>query len=144
MTHEHNPAFPVSLPGMGDNGASGLTQRAYAAIALKVPDSGEAWLDDMIRASRQMDLREQVMARKADDIRPLAAPDVPEEVSPLIKSFNELLQRVENEGAAQKRFIANAAHQLRTPLAGIRMQTELALRVEGAGDGFVMTGSSSP
>lgn len=77
-------------------------------------------------------LREQVMARKADDIRPLAAPDVPEEVSPLIKSFNELLQRVENEGAAQKRFIANAAHQLRTPLAGIRMQTELALRSNDA------------
>lgn len=77
-------------------------------------------------------LRESVTARKADDVRPLEAPDVPEEVTPLINSFNELLRRVENEGAAQKRFIANAAHQLRTPLAGIKMQTELALRSDNA------------
>lgn len=73
-------------------------------------------------------LRAQVMQRANDDVRPLAAPDAPEEVAPLINAFNELLARVEHEGAAQKRFIANAAHQLRTPLAGIKMQTELALR----------------
>ena len=73
-------------------------------------------------------LRVQVRAREAGDLRPLQAPDAPEEVTPLINAFNDLLARVEHEGAAQKRFIANAAHQLRTPLAGIKMQTELALR----------------
>lgn len=73
-------------------------------------------------------LRAQLTSRAADDLRPLSAAEAPEEVSPLINSFNELLARVEHEGAAQKRFIANAAHQLRTPLAGVRMQTELALR----------------
>lgn len=73
-------------------------------------------------------LRTQLTSRAADDLRPLSAAEAPEEVSPLINSFNELLARVEHEGAAQKRFIANAAHQLRTPLAGVRMQTELALR----------------
>ena len=76
-------------------------------------------------------LRAQVMTRDADDIRPLQAPDAPEEVAPLINAFNDLLARVERESAAQKRFIANAAHQLRTPLAGIKMQTELALRSSG-------------
>ena len=73
-------------------------------------------------------LRGQVMTREVGDVRPLQAPEAPEEVAPLINAFNELLARVEHEGAAQKRFIANAAHQLRTPLAGIKMQTELALR----------------
>jgi two-component system, OmpR family, sensor histidine kinase TctE len=73
-------------------------------------------------------LRERMVARDAHDLRPLDAGNAPEEVEPLIIAFNDLLQRVENEGAAQKRFIANAAHQLRTPLAGIRMQAELALR----------------
>ena len=73
-------------------------------------------------------LRAQVMARDAGDVRPLQAPDAPEEVAPLITAFNDLLARAEHEGAAQKRFIANAAHQLRTPLAGIKMQAELALR----------------
>ncbi|MBL0123146.1 MAG: sensor histidine kinase N-terminal domain-containing protein [Betaproteobacteria bacterium] len=73
-------------------------------------------------------LRDQVMARDVDDVRPLHAPDAPEEIAPLINSFNDLLARIEHEGEAQRRFIANAAHQLRTPLAGIKMQTELALR----------------
>ena len=73
-------------------------------------------------------LRAQVKARDAGDVQPLQAPDAPEEVAPLINAINDLLARAEHEGAAQKRFIANAAHQLRTPLAGIKMQTELALR----------------
>jgi two-component system, OmpR family, sensor histidine kinase TctE len=79
-------------------------------------------------------LRARVVAREANDLRPLTASDAPSEVAPLINSFNELLQRIESEGAAQKRFIANAAHQLRTPLAGIRMQTELALRSDSVAE----------
>ncbi len=73
-------------------------------------------------------LHDQVAMRDANDIRPLASADAPEDVVPLINAFNQMLQRVEQNNIAQKRFIANAAHQLRTPLAGVRMQTELALR----------------
>ena len=79
-------------------------------------------------------LRAQVTSRGPGDVAPLQAPDAPEEVAPLINAFNELLARVEHEGAAQKRFIANAAHQLRTPLAGIRIEAELALRSENIDD----------
>ncbi len=86
------------------------------------------WLGLKRGAAPLEQLRAQVTMRSADDVRPLQAPDAPEEVAPLINAFNDLLARVEHEGAAQKRFIANAAHQLRTPLAGIKMQTELALR----------------
>lgn len=86
------------------------------------------WLGLKRGAAPLEQLRTQVTMRSADDVRPLQAPDAPEEVAPLINAFNDLLARVEHEGAAQKRFIANAAHQLRTPLAGIKMQTELALR----------------
>ena len=73
-------------------------------------------------------LHDQVAKRDVNDIRPLDAADAPEDVVPLINAFNQMLQRVEQNNIAQKRFIANAAHQLRTPLAGVRMQTELALR----------------
>lgn len=86
------------------------------------------WLGLKRGAAPLEQLRAQVTMRSADDVRPLDAPAAPEEVAPLINAFNDLLARVEHEGAAQKRFIANAAHQLRTPLAGIKMQTELALR----------------
>ena len=79
-------------------------------------------------------LRAQVTSRGPGDVAPLQAPDAPEEVAPLINAFNDLLARVEREGAAQKRFIANAAHQLRTPLAGIRIEAELALRSDNIDD----------
>lgn len=77
-------------------------------------------------------LRKNVAARTADDLRPLDAVDAPVEVLPMINAFNDLLVRVEREGQAQRRFIANAAHQLRTPLAGIKMQAELARRSSDA------------
>ena len=79
-------------------------------------------------------LRAQVTSRGPGDVAPLQAHDAPEEVTPLINAFNDLLARVEREGAAQKRFIANAAHQLRTPLAGIRIEAELAVRSENIDD----------
>jgi two-component system sensor histidine kinase TctE len=73
-------------------------------------------------------LRARVAARDSNDLSPLDAPEAPIEVEPLIDEFNNLLERVERAGLAQRRFIANAAHQLRTPIAGIKTQTELALR----------------
>jgi two-component system sensor histidine kinase TctE len=53
---------------------------------------------------------------------------VPEEISPLVGSLNDMLARLSHTIDMQKRFIADAAHQMKTPLAGMRMQSELALR----------------
>jgi two-component system sensor histidine kinase TctE len=52
----------------------------------------------------------------------------PEEIRPLIAAMNDLVDRVRLEFQRQKRFISNAAHQLRTPLAGLKVQAALALR----------------
>jgi two-component system sensor histidine kinase TctE len=59
---------------------------------------------------------------------------VPEEISPLVRSLNEMLSRLSLTIDMQKRFIADAAHQMRTPLAGMRMQSELALRQTDNGE----------
>src|SRR5690606_18383452 len=48
--------------------------------------------------------------------------------APLVTAFNDLLLRLEQNIGAQKRFIGDAAHQLKTPLAGLRTQAELALK----------------
>ncbi len=56
---------------------------------------------------------------------------MPLEVAPLVYSVNDLLMRLKDSIATQKRFLADAAHQLKTPLAGLRMQADLAQR-EGA------------
>jgi len=53
---------------------------------------------------------------------------VPLEVAPLVASVNDLLLRLEESIGTQKRFLADAAHQLKTPLAGLRMQADLAQR----------------
>jgi len=76
-------------------------------------------------------LEERIRARKPDDMSPLDAEAVPMEVAPLVASVNDLLMRLKDSISTQKRFLADAAHQLKTPLAGLRMQADLAQR-EGA------------
>lgn len=74
------------------------------------------------------ELQQRIRARRSDDLSPIQSGQVPEEISPLVRSFNELLERLSQSIEMQKRFIADAAHQMKTPLAGMRMQSELALR----------------
>jgi two-component system sensor histidine kinase TctE len=71
------------------------------------------------------ELEERIRARKPDDLSPLDDRAVPLEVAPLVGSVNDLLTRLKDSLATQKRFLANAAHQLKTPLAGLRMQADL-------------------
>ena len=73
-------------------------------------------------------LRREIEQRSHVDLSPLTADQAPQEVEPLIRAMNDLLKRLSAAIAAQQRFIADAAHQLRTPIAGLRTQTELALR----------------
>jgi two-component system sensor histidine kinase TctE len=74
------------------------------------------------------ELQQRIHARRPDDLSPIASGHVPEEILPLVDSFNDMLDRLSQNIRMQKRFIADAAHQLKTPLAGMRMQSELALR----------------
>ncbi|HEY4375463.1 MAG TPA: sensor histidine kinase N-terminal domain-containing protein [Burkholderiales bacterium] len=80
-------------------------------------------------------LTERIRARKPADLSPIDPGAAPEEVAPLIRSINDLMHRLEASLQGQQRFVANAAHQLRTPLAGLKTQTELALRLAGPGGG---------
>lgn len=73
-------------------------------------------------------LRKEIESRSHLDLSPVPEEDAPQEVRPLIHAINELLERLSLALAAQQRFIADAAHQLRTPIAGLKTQTELALR----------------
>ena len=73
-------------------------------------------------------LEKRIRARKPDDMSPLDETGVPEEVVPLVDSVNDLLSRLKVSLSTQRRFLADAAHQLKTPLAGLRMQADLAQR----------------
>ena len=73
-------------------------------------------------------LQEHIRSRRPDDLSPIDSHAVPEEISPLVRSLNDMLARLSQSIHSQKRFIADAAHQMKTPLAGMRMQSELAMR----------------
>jgi two-component system sensor histidine kinase TctE len=73
-------------------------------------------------------LQERIRARAPDDLSPIDPRAAPEEISPVVASFNELLERLARNMQMQQRFLADAAHQMKTPLAGLRTQAELALR----------------
>ena len=89
----------------------------------------------MARGIRPLNkLEERIRLRKPDDLSPLDEFAVPQEVAPLVGSINDLLTRLKESIATQKRFLADAAHQLKTPLAGLRMQADLAQRADSSAD----------
>jgi len=94
---------------------------AAAAIAL-------AWIG-VARGLKPLEhLRAELLARSLRDLRPLRESSAPVEISPVISAFNGLLESLRDANTMQQRFLANAAHQLRTPLAGLQMHLELLFR----------------
>jgi two-component system sensor histidine kinase TctE len=73
------------------------------------------------------DLSNEIRARSGRDLRPIDPGHAPEEARPLVGALNQLFGQVAEASSNQQRFLANAAHQLRTPLAGLQAHTEIAL-----------------
>lgn len=73
-------------------------------------------------------LRHAIEQRSHRDLSAVPFTDAPREVQPLLRAMNDLLQRLRESIAHQQRFTADASHQLRTPLAGLQTQAEMALR----------------
>jgi len=75
-------------------------------------------------------LRQAVARRSHVDLSPVSVERVPGEVDPLLHAINDLMARLDEVLSFQNRFIADAAHQLRTPVAGLKAHIELAMREE--------------
>jgi len=69
-------------------------------------------------------VRSQMASRKADDLSPVSEAGLPEEIQPLIQELNLLFDRVRLAFDAQKSFVADAAHELRSPLAALKIQVQ--------------------
>src|SRR3989442_1191833 len=83
------------------------------------------------------ELQRRIRSRESHDLSPIGEREAPEEVAPLVRAINDLLARLDQSMSRQKHFLADAAHQLKTPLAGLRTQAELAQRE-------IDTGASDP
>ncbi|HWI15006.1 MAG TPA: sensor histidine kinase N-terminal domain-containing protein [Burkholderiales bacterium] len=83
----------------------------------------------VIRGLQPLERLQRAVAQRSHlDLRPLEEPGVPGEVEPLVTSLNALLERLDRVLAMQNRFIADAAHQLKTPIAVLQAQIELVMR----------------
>lgn len=89
------------------------------------------WLA-VAQALRPLDrLGREVARRDAANLEPLLAPGSPREIQPLIDNLNSLFDRVTRLIEHERRFTADAAHELRTPLAGLMMQAQVARAATG-------------
>ncbi len=77
-------------------------------------------------------VRSQVAARQADDLSPVSENGLPDEVQPLVRELNLLFGRVRTAFDAQQNFVADAAHELRTPLAALKLQAQSLGRADSA------------
>jgi two-component system OmpR family sensor kinase len=103
--------------------ALGAAWQAIAPVLLLIPLS---WLLVRLlvaRILRPLDALARDLEDRAPDVRaPLAAPGIPGEVAPLVAAVNATLARLAEALAVQRRFVSDAAHQLRTPLTALRLQ----------------------
>jgi len=104
---------------------SGVTLPQFAVIPLAVL---LVWIGLGRGIAPLNRLSRMIRRRLPTDLSPIQTAGVPEEIKPVIHSFNDMMARLEQNLQAQQRFIGDAAHQMRTPLTGLKMQTELALR----------------
>ncbi len=88
---------------------------------------GIVWLG-VRRGLRPLHRLSDTVARRGTQLAPIEQKDLPAEMKPLVQALNQYMARLHGMVLARKRFFADAAHQLKTPLAIIQAQSELALR----------------
>jgi len=113
--------------------AGQLAFRTIAPIALMLPLLAlVVWWVVSQSLEPVAKVRDQLAARAVDDLSPVASEELPAEVKPLVDELNSLLGRVRQAFEAQQHFIADAAHELRSPLAALKLQLQSLQRAPDA------------
>lgn len=125
LTREGHQFAVAQEAGVRDEAAAMGALRTLLPLAILVP----LLLFIVARLVRELlrpmaEAARRVNARPADDLRPIAAGTMPTEVRPFLDAINGLLARVAAGRDAQRRFVADAAHELRSPLTALSLQAE--------------------
>lgn len=114
--------------------AANVAGRLLGPLALGLPFLGVlVWLALGRGLAPLRRVNAEVAERDPGYLAPLASQGVPAEIAPLVDSLNSLLARLGGALEKERRFTADAAHELRTPLAALKIQAQVALRAEEAG-----------
>jgi two-component system, OmpR family, sensor kinase len=115
-----------------DELATAVARNFVVPLAITLPMLGLVIWVAVGRATQSLThVNQQVASRSADNLTPLDVADAPSEIGALVTSLNQLFERVHGLIEQERRFTADAAHELRTPLAGIRAQAQVALGATG-------------
>jgi len=108
--------------------AAAIATNLLTPLLLALPALGIfAWFS-IARALRPLNgIGRELLVRQPDNLAPLEAAGAPSEVAPLVRSLNALFGRVSRLIENERRFTADAAHELRTPLAALKTQAQVAL-----------------
>lgn len=105
--------------------ARSMAWQSAAPVLLLVPLlMGLVWWAVTSSLAPVRQVRDQLERRPANDLQPVSERGMPAEVRPLVAAFNSLLQRAQSAFDGQRHFVANAAHELRTPLAALKLQVQ--------------------
>jgi two-component system sensor histidine kinase QseC len=108
--------------------AGDLAWRLVIPMLLGLPlIAGAVWIAVSRALAPMKGLADELAERQASRLAPVLAADAPTEVMPLVDALNGLFERLERSFAAERSFTGDAAHELRTPLAAIRTQAQVAL-----------------
>jgi two-component system, OmpR family, sensor kinase len=119
-------AHPLSLR---EEMAAGLTRRAVLPLVALLPLLGVGIWIIVGHALRPLSsISSALRARTPSALEPLPERDLPEELAPMVGSLNDLLQRLNRALEAQRQFVADAAHELRSPLTAVQLQLQLVKR----------------
>ena len=114
--------------GLRDHFVAEIMKGVLAPMALTVPLLGFLIWASLSRGLRPLrGLAEELARRNADDMSPVETGKIPTEIRPVIRSLNSLFARVQDALRHERDITAFAAHELRTPLAGLRMQAQIAI-----------------
>jgi two-component system sensor histidine kinase TctE len=119
-----------TVNGRGSRTRELVVREALAQLTVILLAAAILWIG-VSRGLRPLHQASGTVARRsADDLAPIELERAPAEIGPLVAAVNDLMERLRRTIAGQRRFIADASHQLRTPLAVIQTKAELVLREE--------------
>ena len=114
-----------------DKEALEISRKTTLPLALVFPLLLVAIYLSVRRGLKPLDeLADEVLCRSPENLTPLADKATPREVKPLVAAINRLIFRLNESLESERRFTADAAHELRTPLAAVRIQTQVAMLSE--------------